>query len=606
MPVLNFTNNITPTSSCGPYSIGTDGLVIGANNFYCCNKNVINTINLPNDKQYYWYGGKCYQKEICNNDIYCVNDNFDFDEWNEVLYPSYHNGNTFQDDNSIADNFVSQAIITGFTFYVDAENGNMLNEFCCKIAGGTYLSNGVCSCNNNIVETYSSRCLSTLDDILALISTPNGKTFFIENFPQIGYSLNLNNDQINFIIRFIDEDDILNDVNSNNIPDSVEAKLMLTTALNNTGGFYVDFGDITNTPRLTTENVCIENGYWDTQKQNCMCKPVNKNCEITITNTKIKTISDEYNNPVQIVVNYSNEAPIGEDCCNKLIEDYNTKYKWSGQYCYATEVELCVPATINLNEGKNMVVEPCDNDLKLSLWFYFGTPNLKCEPKSDKKCCYNSSLPIIAEIKTTETNLNQSLTQVKTFNSETDGFDTWVRLESTLPTSGLTLNFGLNVEITQGLSCCCNYDIFVDDIRVDCLTQESLVTINNIKCPGFEINKVIDNKKSWVYNPGLPEVGISIYDDNERLDGSFGLLNGEGSINRTFAPSLDANIPWRYTNYFEQSGVYENHSNLVINSKELWLTYDMCANCPISATTLTCPEGYILSANTTICYSGNT
>jgi uncharacterized delta-60 repeat protein len=218
-------------------------------------------------------------------------------------------------------------------------------------------------------------------------------------------------------------------------------------------------------------------------------------------------------------------------------------------------------------------------------------------------CCYNTSNPITAKISLSDSNLNNSLTQVVTYNSESDGFDTWVQLKATLPPSTTTNIFDVVLQIDTGLNCCCEYDVFVDRIGVLCTgTSESLL-VNDIKCPGFDLTKVIDNKKSWVYNPGLPEVGISEYDVIERADGSFGLIAGEGTINRTFAPSPDAEIPWRYTNYWEQSSVYEKHSNLVLNSKELWLTFDMCADCPISGTTLACPSGYTLSAGTDYCYS---
>jgi len=220
-------------------------------------------------------------------------------------------------------------------------------------------------------------------------------------------------------------------------------------------------------------------------------------------------------------------------------------------------------------------------------------------------CCYNTSNPITAKISLSDSNLNNSLTQVVTYNSESDGFDNWVQLKTTLPPSTTTNIFDVVLQIDTGLNCCCEYDVFVDRIGVLCIgTSESLV-VNDIKCPGFELTKVIDNKKSWVYNPGLPEVGISEYDVIERADGSFGLIAGEGTINRTFAPSPDAEIPWRYTNYWEQSSVYEKHSNLVLNSKELWLTFDMCADCPVSGTSLVCSSGYTLSAGTIYCYSGS-
>ena len=315
--------------------------------------------------------------------------------------------------------------------------------------------------------------------------------------------------------------------------------------------------------------------------------------------------------------------------------------------------------------NQDMVVPPCENNLEITMWVYFGKPDNPCQPipeppeeviiiegefcdikltpntgtiqsapgdvkgwtthaaaaerqkqeafdreqqylASSKTCCYNIKNPILARISLTNPLINPSLVQIKEYNSTADYFDKWVELKATIPNSGTTLNFGVNLEIYQGLNCCCNYEIFIDDIQVNCTKNEPAIIVNDITCPGYNLNKVIDNKKSWVYNPGLPSVGISDYDNIEREDGSLGTLNGEGTINRTFAPSLDADIPWRYTDYWNQSSVYEKHSNLVLNSKELWLTFDMCANCPISGTTLVCPEGYTLSANTTICYSGNT
>ena len=196
---------------------------------------------------------------------------------------------------------------------------------------------------------------------------------------------------------------------------------------------------------------------------------------------------------------------------------------------------VCTPVIFNLNNGNIFEVPSCDNDLELSMWLYFGTPTTGC---------YDDTNPILGKITTTDPLVNPYLVQTTQFNSS-GNFDTWVQLKATLPTSGLTFNFGLNLELSGGLDCCCTYDIFVDDIRIGCSKEESAILVNNLQCPGFTIDKVIDNKKSWVYNPGVPSVGISEYDRIEREDGSFGTLNGEGSINRTFAPSLDADIPWR-------------------------------------------------------------
>jgi hypothetical protein len=390
-----------------------------------------------------------------------------------------------------------------------------------------------------------------------------------------------------------------------------------------------------------------------------MCKPISNQCTIDLSQVKTYVTKDSYNQNIEIVVyvnpdSQGNVVPISEACCNRLVKDNpNLTYVWQDQptpYCYVRPKEDCLPVIFSLNENQ-MTVEPCSNDLEISMWVYFGKPEKPCgflpEPPEEviiiegtvcditltpntgaivpspnppntstpptttpnnnvtTKCCYNNQNPILARVKLNN-NLNNQLVQTQIYNSSINFFDTWFQLKANLPMSGSTLTFGVQLEIYQGLACCCDYDIFIDDIKVNCNSLVEQTVVNDIKCPGFTINKVIDNKKSWVYNPGTESVGISDYDNGERSDGSFGTLNGEGSINRTFAPSLDAEIPWRYTDYLNQSSVRENHSNLVINSKELWLTYDMCAKCPISGITLTCPEGYILSANTQICYSGNT
>jgi hypothetical protein len=420
-------------------------------------------------------------------------------------------------------------------------------------------------------------------------------------------------------------------------------------------------GNLVGTTPLRTVGVTIDIPISPISNGNCMCKPVVDQCEIDLSQVQTISSFDFFNNTIQIVVLKQGNTPLNEACCNRLIKDNpSLGWEWQAPYCLASPREDCLPAIFELNNNNLMEVPPCGNDLELSMWVYFAKPKNPCQPIPDppdndiividgafcditltpntgaveitnnsinvetatnlasrkaetstpievqpKNCCYNINNPILARVNTTDPTLNQFITQVKVYNSSTDYFDTWVQIKATLPTSGLTLNFGLNLEIYQGLNCCCDYDFFVDDIQVNCVGQVPSLVYNDIQCPGFNINRVIDNKKSWVYNPGLPSVGISEYDDIERIDGSFGLLNGEGSINRTFAPSLDASIPWRYTDYWNQSSVYENHSNLVLNSKELWLTYDMCADCPISGTTLACPSGYTLSAGTSVCYQSN-
>ncbi len=653
----------------------------------CCNSFTLGPT--PNNQSFYYWApidsqqftkNTCYLRE-CPSDVVCVTcDTVDttlfanFDWWND-LYIQNHNGQSLQTSFPLLWQKLTDIVVnSGLTFYVDATNGDLLDEACCFRKNGSFID-GICICTPPVGETQTPRCLSTIEDILDLISDPDGYVFFVNNFQTIGTSLGLTQTQINFI----KSEDVNGtprllsnlDTNNNSILDKTEARLLLTNALTTTGGFHLYFGDITNIPSLIPQTSCVRTnptltgrllkpdvtGFWD--GNNCMCKPISNQCTIDLSQVKTYVTKDSYNQNIEIVVyvnpdSQGNVVPISEACCNRLVKDNpNLTYVWQDQptpYCYVRPKEDCLPVIFSLNENQ-MTVEPCSNDLEISMWVYFGKPEKPCgflpEPPEEviiiegtvcditltpntgaivpspnppntstpptttpnnnvtTKCCYNNQNPILARVKLNN-NLNNQLVQTQIYNSSINFFDTWFQLKANLPMSGSTLTFGVQLEIYQGLACCCDYDIFIDDIKVNCNSLVEQTVVNDIKCPGFTINKVIDNKKSWVYNPGTESVGISDYDNGERSDGSFGTLNGEGSINRTFAPSLDAEIPWRYTDYLNQSSVRENHSNLVINSKELWLTYDMCAKCPISGITLTCPEGYILSANTQICYSGNT
>jgi hypothetical protein len=149
--------------------------------------------------------------------------------------------------------------------------------------------------------------------------------------------------------------------------------------------------------------------------------------------------------------------------------------------------------------------------------------------------------------------------------------------------------FNLIIEFTGGLTDCCDYDIHIDDIRIDCFKDEDRLIWKNNDCPGFDIKHVIDNKKSWVYNPGLPMIGNSEYDNITRDGGDFSLMKPFATINREFAPSPDAELPWRYTDYLQQSGILEKPSKLVLNSKEVLLTFNMCTpqDCNTTGSTVT-------------------
>ena len=245
-------------------------------------------------------------------------------------------------------------------------------------------------------------------------------------------------------------------------------------------------------------------------------------------------------------------------------------------------------------------------------------------PITDRRkppCCFNPNNPIEVQllIKDDKNGVVGS-SDIFSFNQ----VDTWFTLSTqfTPPTTGTTEGFNVTLQFISGINCCCTYDIFLDNFKFDCVEEEIITETIRNSCPGFNIQPVIDNKKSWVYNPGkLDYSGIldqnGVLTDNTIINnGEVGLIQGYGVVNRTFAPSPDADIPWRYTDYFNQSSVLEKHSNLVLNSKELYLTFNMCnigGPCPdgyqLSGDTCYkyvtgCPDGYELSGNT--CYSGVT
>lgn len=98
---------------------------------------------------------------------------------------------------------------------------------------------------------------------------------------------------------------------------------------------------------------------------------------------------------------------------------------------------------------------------------------------------------------------------------------------------GKTIKLGL---ILNGFNC--EYNILLDNLKIDkvCLvTNEDILT--DTSCPGFEIDKVVDNKKSWVYNDSV--------------------------VDRT----------WDHLNYRHTSYV-DNHERLDINTKEIDLDID--------------------------------
>jgi hypothetical protein len=631
------------------FSITQEGVVQNIDTYFCCDEN--NLGKPPEGKFYFWDGTKCLLIDDCPQNITCI-DCQNFDWWNN-LYILNHNGQSLQITSPLLwEKVVDLITNSGNTIYINSLTGDLLNDKCCVKSGGEYVD-GICFCDTVQEQDFETICVDNIELFMSIMSTDEGRTFFTLNFQNIGNSIGLTSQETDFILLNLFNE---SDTNGNGVPDNIESRLLLSNALNNSGGFYLSVGVLNGRPLVVNQEICSQNnGYWDGNL--CFCNPINDNCDIEITEVEVINIRDIYNNTIQIVV--KNNEPITESCCNKLINEYGLSWEWSEPYCYVNKKSDCLPVVYTINDDK-VKIPSCSNDLEFSLWLYVGKPEKPCEPIPDppdddiividgefcdieltpntseiedkptsnafydvdtiigkgefgdigidpdfsdvEPCCYSNSKPILARIITDNPIINQFLIQNKEYNSNSDYFNKWVQLKTSLPSSGLTFDLDVKLEIYDGLNCCCKYDIFIDDVKVICKGQGEIISVNDLDCPGFNITRVIDNKKSWVYNPGVESVGISDYDVIERSDGSFGLINGEGTINRTFSPSPDSILPWRYTDYFQQSSVYEKHSDLVINSKELGLTFDMCADCPISATTLVCPNGYTLSANTEICY----
>ncbi len=233
--------------------------------------------------------------------------------------------------------------------------------------------------------------------------------------------------------------------------------------------------------------------------------------------------------------------------------------------CYWKPPTPVVTTEFGLSENDILVSDTDCTTLNITSSFYFERPDSPI-------CEANDGNDIVASlvVYTGDSFENTVIptTVSTTFNLSTDGYCQWTNISSTIP-NDFTTPFKIKL-VLDGVKECCEYDIFVDDIQVLCTKQDSIEINNYNSCPGYNLTRVVDNKKSWVQNIETP-------------------------INRVFAPSSDANIPWRYTNYFEQSGVYENDSRLVLNSKELDVVFNMRKR------ENPCPDGYFFDSSVDGC-----
>jgi len=572
------------------------------------------------------------------------------------------------------------------SFYIDILTGEpIVNENCCKaLSDSNFTTNvnevgeesSVCLCDTIPETIIECECLTDVGLFLSIASTEEGAKLLLT--PETLLSLGLSSDEVIFVINNAFNS---SDIDGDDISEDVKVKILLSNALAVSGGFYLCY-EITQGPQQTesqgipqsvSSTKCDElGGFFDGTL--CFCEPQD-DCNVSLTDITMTTIVDDFNQNITIVT-FNNES-ISETCCLQIASANNLPWSYESYNgdvnCFTSDPNPCLPLEFKLN--RDLIKPECETPIDVSMSFYFGKPENPCveiedndddiiiienptEPcllsfdennnlvdynstttkrtpqtsqqlpqtisgETETPCCYNPEAPISVNlvIRDDKNNVIQTSDSFSFIDLET-WFD--ITTQFTIPTTGTTEGFNAYLQFTSGLNCCCVYDIFLDNFKFNCNEELTITEIINNDCPGFDIAPVIDNKKSWVYNPG--ELGYSEYQnqsgrftDNRIItQGQYGLIEGYGEINRTFAPSLDAELEWRYTDYFKQSSVLEKHSNLVLNSKELFLTFDMCnigGPCPdeytLSAgtetcyrTTIGCIDNFTLSGNT--CYSGAT
>ncbi len=604
------------------------------------------------------------------NRVACINcDNFG---WWDNLYTTL-NGASLQDiDPNLWDYLVN--VITDTTgtfgdgsFYVDTLTGEpIVDEQCCLALGDsnwvTFTNDdgtegSACLCDREQQTIEECLCIEDIESFVSTSSTPEGAELLLQ--PQVLNDLGLTTEEIVFVSQNLFND---NDDDSNGIPDSTQARVIISNYLVN-NSFYVCFQNSPNsnqtnysTPSLPNAEKCTELGG---TLNGILCSCFQSDpCELTISEIIWEELQTPFNETIYFATTAEQTNGITSQCCQYLANEYDLPWTYTTYYgetnCFNKDPQPCLPLEFKLNN--NLITPECETPIQLSVSLYLGNPENPCQetivddeiieptpiedpclltfdennnlidynsafPVYDSKlppeiidesidttapCCYNSSVPIELNILLKDEN-NQVA-----FTSESYSFtdvDTWFNIESefTLPTTGNTSNaYNMFVQFTSGLNCCCTYDLYLDNFQVNCVEQQTIEEqIENI-CPGFKLTPVVDNKKSWVYNAG--ELNYSkIRNQNGTLTdnliinkGDLGLIEGNGIINRTFAPSPDAELQWRYTDYFNQSSVLEKHSKLVLNSKELFLTFDMCSTCCLEYSP--CPKGFTLSAGTETCF----
>jgi hypothetical protein len=356
---------------------------------------------------------------------------------------------------------------------------------------------------------------------------------------------------------------------------------------------------VTNQECCNSDVTGINNVYWDPNSKSCKIGQQTTGC--TYQEIILQSLPAHDGPGTEQVFGldlFGHQVSLTQECCTTEVTGYNVV--WNPILGICEKLSTTQSGTVSITINENPISVSGCTDLIVSAKLFFSQPLESCVSGDTVASLLPLDPNIIVE-------------QLGIFDSSVDGYNNWVDLGIRLIGTNVN-NFDIILNIGGGIIECCNYDIRLDNIRVDCFKEEDRIFFDNKKCVGFDLVRVIDNKKSWVYNPGTEDVGIKLDDGFIRDRGDFTLIQGYGDINRTFAPSVDADIPWRYTDYYEQSNILEPHSDLVINSKELELTFNMCSSCCVNYNK--CPDDYSLitttggteycSKNTTFCPSGFT
>ena len=571
---------------------------------------------------------------------------------------------TFTSGSFYVDQITGEPIING-SCCNQLQNSDFLtitNDF------GEEVSACLCDVEQQLVEFCD--CVKTVDLFASIASTLKGRDLILNVtfLTNLGLSLDDANFVVNNLFNPNDNDgDGISDSTQARI---LISNILFTTGgfyicyqqsqgvvdqenqtVNNTNSSYI---------QITSEKCTELGGFFDDGV--CYCLP-QEECTLSLTDLSVTTIIDSFNQQISVVT--FNEADISETCCLKIASENNLPWTFEtfdgDTRCYSKDPNPCLPLEFNLN--REPIIPECDQPLDVSVSFYFGIPENPCveidtsdddviivdgedEPcllefdennnlidynsttqppvnsgnrednntdinlnndedlvNNGEPCCYNPANPIEAVLVVKDK--NNEIIQSSEPISFTE-LETWFDISTQVNLTTGSTEYNVALQFTSGLNCCCTYDIYLDNFKFNCSDEQTVTDIIRNNCPGFDIVPVIDNKKSWVYNPGV--VNYSNYQnqagtltDNVIIkSGDYSLINGYGEINRIFAPSPDADLPWRYTDYFNRSSVLEKHSDLVLNSKELFLTFDMCGE--YCSQYQPCPNGYTLSAGTDTCY----